>query len=152
MIDVPEHEAVSLLSTPKTCLESPDWVPMRKQPDTLEVSVGVLDQDEARTTLLVSLKYRNSRKTGIKIHIFTVFQREPGGLKRVYQLDVRQFRKALSDAHKAPHEHFGRDVRVQGSPLWSKWAFNDILKHFSKRTNIRFQPQIGNPEELRLVG
>ena len=151
MNDIPEAEARSLLNVPSRCEDCDDWEPIRTQPGSFSVSSGVVDQDGVGRRLLVQLDYRNSLKTRSIKYIFTVFQRQPYGKDRVYQLEVFQVPKQLKDLHKLSHEHFG-DRKTVGDAAWNDWEYDDVIAYFISQTNIEFFPMPPHPEHFQLKG
>lgn len=151
MNDIPEAEARTLLAKPLKCEDSPSWEPLRIQPDTFQIGVGVLDEFGIRTGLYVQLNFHRGLKTKSVTYQFSVFKRQPYGLERVYQLEVVQWSRPIKDAHKQSHEHFG-DKRTPGDASWDNWQYDDVIKHFCSRTNIQFQPALMHPEHFQLRG
>ena len=151
MNDVDFSEARSRLSQPLYCEDIEDWHSDKMQPDTWQRSGGLLDASGMSVRMVVKLAYRRSQKTGWTVYVFSVFLQHPGRLERVYQLDVRQHKKPISDLHLRPHEHFGNQ-RNEGDPSWGKWSFQEVLAYFMKRTGVEFNPPVASPEEFELKG
>lgn len=151
MNDVDFAEAQRLLGQPLRCEDIECWHPEKQQPDTWSCSGGLLKGDGVSAKMLVELIYRRSPKTGVVLYKFSVFLQHPWGLERVYQLDIRQTKRPLKDAHARPHEHFG-DQREAGDAHWSHWTFAEVMDHFSLRTGIQFVPPAADPEHFELRG
>lgn len=151
MQDIPEAEARALFSKPLRCEDSPGWVPIKAQPDTFEIGVGVVDLLGMSTGMYVQLHYRHSQKTKIIKYQFTVFSRKPYGSERVYQLQVNHFHRQVHDAHQRSHEHIGK-LRVTGDASWANWRYDDVIAYFCKQTNIVFDPDLSHPEHFQLKG
>lgn len=151
MNDVEFDEAGRLLGQPLRCEDMPGWRAEKQQPDTRSCSCGLLKADGASARMTVQLLHRRSHKTGAVLYKLGVFLQHSWGLERVYQLEVRQERRPLKDAHARPHEHFG-NRRTEGDPSWSKWSFHDALRHFSARTGIVFDPEVQDPDHFELEG
>ena len=117
----------------------------------LETGCGLLDQDGVSLRLLVDLRYRRTEKTNARQYLFTLFQRQPYGLERIYQLDVRQYPRVPKDAHLLPHEHIGK-ARVTGNAGWANWSYDEAMARFCTMTNIVFRPNLPHPEDFRLRG
>jgi len=151
MNDVEFSEAKRLLAQPLRCEDIGAWHPEKQQPDTWSCSCGLLKVDGVSARMVVELIYRKSHKTGIVLYKFGVFLQHSWGLERVYQLEIRQAKRLLKDVHSRPHEHFG-DQRTEGEPSWSKWTFHDALRHFERRTGIKFDPSAQEPDHFELKG
>lgn len=151
MQDIPEAEARSILSGAKQCEDSPDWAPLKTQPDTFEIGIGVLDLLGRGTGLYVQLHYRHSQKTKIIRYRFSVFRRQPYGVERVYQLQVNHFPVPVHDVHQRSHEHIGQ-LRVVGDARWANWRYDEVIAYFCKQTNIAFVPDLSHPEHFQLKG
>lgn len=149
MRNIPEPEALALFESPLFCEDVDGWAPLKLNQDVVEVSAGVVDATGRSTNLLVTMMYAHSRKTRIRTCKFTVFVRRPYGLERAYQLELNQYPVQLPDVHKRSHEHIG-DLRVEGDASWGKWEYDDALAHFSRQTNISFQPPLLDPEHFHL--
>jgi hypothetical protein len=151
MRDIPEAEARALLTEQLRCEDAPDWMPLRIQPHTFEIGVGVVDLAGKSVGMYVQLHYRFSLKTKIIKYQFSVFLRQPYGLERVYQLQVNHFPVPVRDAHQRSHEHIG-NLRVIGSANWENWRYDDVITYFCKQTNIAFVPDLPHPEHFQLKG
>lgn len=153
MRDILEEEALQLTSRPLVCEDSPPWSPLKVQPGTVSLGVGVLDEDGVGVQMYVELLYRHSQKTNFTSYKFTLFKRHGYGKDRVYQLDVAQTRKPVqnSHSHSLSHEHMGAS-RTQGDASWVSWGYDDVLAHFCERTNITFRPLPLHPDHFQLTG
>ncbi len=151
MVDIPESEARHLLDQDLSCIDSPAWIPIKVQPGTLEIEVGVIDTLGRSAGLSVQLIYRYSPRTKRISYRFSVFKRQPYGLERVYQLAIQQWPSQIKDEHTRSHEHFG-DRRTIGPKDWDRWTFEQVIGFFCKRTNITFNPSIPHPENFELSG
>jgi hypothetical protein len=147
MLEVPEAEARALFSAPLFCVDADDWVPYRTNASIQCIECGLLDANHARVGLQVQLLVQTGRATRITTYKFSVFQNYLGGLRRAYQLDVRQLPKLT--AHNRPHRHMGT-ARTAGDDGWLAWNYADALAHFCMETNISFQPPVPDPAEFRL--
>lgn len=151
MRDISEAAARALLSAPTKCEDPPDWSPVKVYPGAVEIGAGVVDSLGRSAGLYVQLHYQNSYKTKIVKYRFTVFVRQPYGLERVYQLQVNHFPVPIRDMHQRSHEHLGK-LRVTGDASWADWRYDDVIAHFSKQTNIAFDPVPPHPEQYQLKG
>lgn len=151
MQDIPEAEARALLSGDLRCEDAPDWMPLKMQPNTFEMGVGVINSDGRSAGMYVQLHYQSSAKTKIIKYQFTVFRRLSYGLERVYQLQVNHFPVPMRDAHQWSHEHMGK-LRVTGDASWANWRYDDVIAYFCKQTNIAFLPTLPHPEHFQLRG
>ena len=151
MKDIPESEAKKYLNGPLMCQDAEEWNPLATQTGTYEISAGVLDGDGARTALQVQLVYRSTQKTKMTRYIFSVFNRQPWGIERVYQLDIQQSPRPIEVKHNLPHEHFG-DRRIDLPKNTGSWSFEDCMKQFSQQTGIVFVPIIEHPLSFELKG
>jgi hypothetical protein len=73
------------------------------------------------------------------------------GTEGVYQLDVQQYAKPLKNTHDMPNEHMGNQ-RIDGRSEWANWPFEDVLRYFTERTHIDFEPPVMHPENFELKG
>lgn len=151
MQDIPEYEARALLIEPRRCEDAPNWAPIKQQPGSFEIGVGVVDHEGKSTGLYVQLIFQRSYKTQIVRYRFTVFKRQRYGSDRVYQLQVNHFPRPVHDAHQRSHEHIG-NRRVTGDAAWANWSYDDVIAYFCRQTNISFDPELLHPEHFRLVG
>lgn len=149
MNDVPENEAVLLLSQPLVCEDCRDWEPIKEIIGRHETSCGLLNNQGINVRLFLDMSYRRSPKTNTVRCVFSVFKRLPRGLERVYQLDISQWNKPVNDKHSQSHEHVGTK-RIPGDSAWQRWTFDDIMMYFCRRTNITFAPPLAHPEVLQL--
>lgn len=149
MNDLPEEEARALLAEPLYCHEIEDWSDWKLQPGTVQASMGLVDHKGRGVRMQVALWYRKGAKTNLTHHVFTVFKQEPHGLERVYQLEIRQWGKALQDTHQMPHEHWG-NARVVGTESWANWSYDQVLAYFCQQTKIVFEPPPEHPEYFAL--
>jgi hypothetical protein len=148
VINIPESEAFAILSEPKFCHDC-TWVPIKTQPYAMEASVGLVDEDGKNMRLLVRLIYLMNPTVGLTKYLFTLFSQKITGLERVYQLEVKQYKKIVKSSHQLPHEHIG-DNRVIGSDTWSSWGYDDVLARFESKTNIVFVPKVSHPNYFEL--
>jgi hypothetical protein len=151
MSKVTEAEALALLSNPKQCIDIGAWLPVRHLANTWSCASGVINAEGVGTHLWVDLVLRRSPKTRMIWYKFSVFRRHAWGTEMVYQLDVQCYEKRLKNAHDMPHEHMG-DLRMQGSLTWAQWSFEDVLRRFSERTKIDFEPPVSHPDDFELKG
>ena len=148
MIDISEAEALVILSQPKfgnDCC----WVPIKAQSYAKEASVGLLDAVGVRINLQVQLIYQMHPVVGLTSYKFSLFLQKPTGLDRVYQLEIKQYKKMIKSKHQLPHEHIG-NKRVNGSDTWTSWGYDEALNYFTKRTNITFAPLVPHPDNFEL--
>ena len=134
MINITESEALVILGSPKFCYDC-TWAVIRTQPYAMEASVGLVDENGKNVRLLVQLIYQMHPTVGSTKYIFTLFSQKITGLERVYQLEVKQYKKIVKSLHQLPHEHIG-DNRVIGSDTWASWDYDEVLAHFASKTNI----------------
>ena len=149
MNDVPEDEARALLASPLFCDDCGQWRPPKGSKNIHETSCGLLDENGINVRLIVQLIFKRSVKTGLVSFQFSVFRRNPSGLERVYQLDVRGWPRGAPSNHHRPHEHFG-DSRAIGNAAWEKWTYDEVMAYFCAATNIVFRPPVPHPEEFQL--
>ena len=124
-------------------------MPIKTQPYAMEASVGLVDQEGRRINLLVQLIYQSHPTIGLTKYVFTLFTQKITGLERVYQIEIKQFKKMIKSLHQMPHEHIG-GTRVNGSDTWSSWGYDDVLAHFESKTNIVFLPKVVHPNNFEL--
>lgn len=148
MINISESEAIAILSQPKFCFDC-TWTPIKTQSYAMEASVGLVDIDGKRIGLLVQLIYQMHPTVGLTKYLFTLFSQKINGLERVYQIEVKQYKKMIKSLHQLPHEHIG-SKRVNGSDTWSSWGYDDVLAHFERKTNIVFTPKVVHPSNFEL--
>lgn len=148
MINIPESEALVILSQPKFCNDC-TWVPIKTQAYAMEASVGIVDKDGKNMRLLVRLIYQMHPTVGLTKYLFTLFSQKITGLERVYQIEIKQYKKVVKSLHQLPHEHIG-DKRVIGSDTWSSWGYDAVLAHFESKTNIVFTPEVFHPNYFEL--
>jgi hypothetical protein len=151
MRNIPENEALDLVSGPLICKDASGWTPIKVQPGTVRLGAGVLDIHGIGTQMYVELIYRRSHKTNSTIFKFTLFKRYSFGKERVYQLEVTQTPRRIKDLHKISHEHVG-STRTIGDAKWANWGYDEVLAHFCARTNITFRPAPPHPEHFQLTG
>lgn len=150
LTDLPCEEAKALLASPLYCDDCGDWVIDKQKPDTQTITCGLVNADGENSGLIVRVKYRLSRKTGIREFSFTVFKREINRQPRAYSLDIKSSPKRLPD-HDIPHEQWG-PVRVNENQDWAGWTFMQVLRYFEKQTLISFRPVVEDPTSLSLRG
>lgn len=151
MNDIPETEARACLAGKLFCIDAEEWSPMHMQNGAFEITAGLLDSNDVRTQLQVNLIFKHSAKTKFTTYLFGVFKRQPWGIERVYQLDVRQSKLQIHSLHDLPHEHIG-STRIDGDLTWSRWTFDQAMDHFCQQTNIDFSPIIESPMNFSLKG
>ena len=149
MKDIPESEAVALLSNPLICEDVPEWTFHRLKPGLATLECGLVQQDRSRAGLRISLQFSRSPNTGVVAYKFTVFKMNLGVTQRVYQLQVNAVARNPKNWHDMVHEHMG-DARVPGSSDWLAWQFKAALDYFCQRANITFMPPIDDPEVFEL--
>ena len=148
MIDIPESEALVILSQPKLCYDC-TWAPIKTQAYAMEAVMGLVDQSEQRIRQYIRLQYQSHPVVGSTTYLFTLFSQKITGVERIYQLEVRQYKKPIKSAHQLPHEHIGKS-RVNGSDSWSTWGYDEAIAHFGSRTNIVFMPEVVHPNKFEL--
>ncbi len=148
MNDIPEQEARALLQLRYICEDYGEWAPAKASPESHRLTCGLLDESGSSVRMYVELLVKESQKTNIHHYKFSVLRHKPFE-SRIYQLEIRTSPKSLKDLHQRPHEHIG-NARIIGGPAWSNWSFYDVLAHFSKRTNIEFNPDLESPLDFRL--
>ena len=148
MKDIPESEALAILSQQKFCYDC-SWVPVKTQSFAKEASVGLVDKDGKRIRLLVKLICHMQPTVGLTNYIFTLFSQKITGLERVYQLEIKQYKKIIKSKHQLPHEHIG-SKRVDGSDTWARWGYDEALNYYTNKTNITFIPPVSHPDNFEL--
>lgn len=146
---MPEEEARALLSNAYHCQEPPDWAPAKDHRLTRHIECGLLDEDERRASLYVSMRCTVATRNTVGRYVFSVFKLSSGPAERVYQLDVKNWPRLPNDVHSRPHEHIG-SRRVIGDDSWIGWGYDQVIAHFLTRVNIRFEPEITDPNYLTL--
>lgn len=149
MNDVPEAEAIALLSRPLLCEDAPEWTYNKLRPGLVTMECGLVQEDRSRAGLHIQLMFARSLKTSIGSFKFTVFRMNLGAHQRVYQIQVNAVAHAPKNWHDFAHEHMG-DARVDGSREWLKWSFGEALDYFCHRANIAFVPPLADPEVFEL--
>jgi hypothetical protein len=150
MKSVTLDEAEALLSQPLLCEDAGEWKYDKLQPSMARLECGLMAADRSRSGLVVQLLFSRSPKTKLPEYKFTVFKWNHTALQRVYQLHMNGIARAPKNWHDFAHEHIGQD-RVDGSPEWLKWGFDEALDYFLRRTNITFIPPLEDPEIFRLT-
>lgn len=146
MLDIAEPEAKALLSEPLDCIDCEPWVPHKVVSFLNTASAGTVNSQGISPGIIVELNYSYNPLTHCKHYKFSVFKQRHYGKDRVYQLDIKQTKKPLRDAHAKPHEHFG-DIRTDGDDAWSFWSYYEALDYFCMRTKITFVPQVQSPDD-----
>ena len=131
MINISESEALVILSQPKFCNDCA-WVDIKTQLYAKEASVGLVDESGKNMRLLVQLICQMHPTAGFTKYMFTLFSQKITGLERVYQLEVKQYKKVVKSLHQLPHEHIG-DNRKIGSDTWASRAMMKYLLVSSAR-------------------
>ena len=148
MINISESEALVILSQPKFCNDC-TWVDIKTQLYAKEASVGLVDESGKNMRLLVQLICLMNPTVGVTKYMFTLFSKKITGLERVYQLEVKQYKKVVKSLHQLPHEHIG-DKRLIGSDTWASWGYDEVLARFVSKTNIVFTPKVPHPTDFQL--
>ena len=151
MNDIPESEALALLQLPKFCKDLREWEVVKGQPDTVGIGIGILDAEGLSMRMYAELHYHRGAKTRIASYKFSVFRRTRLAIERVYQLQVNIFPKPVRDKHQLSHEHIG-DARYPGDASWATWSYDEVIEHFCRRTNLKFDVRPLHPEDFRLQG
>lgn len=151
MRDMPEAEARAHLVSELLCQDAGEWQYLRQPRGTARLQCGLLNSDGMRTGLHVNLLFSRSPSTRLPRYVFSVFHQTVSTTARVYQLHVEQLPRMPKHQHAMAHEHFG-DARTVGAPDWLKWSYREVLAHFCKHANVRFEPPPGDPEDFQLVG
>lgn len=146
MLDIKESEAKALLAEELRCIDCELWIPHKVNKFLSSASAGTINNQGISPGIIVELDYYLHPLTQIKSYKFSVFKQRPYGRDRIYQLDVRQSKKQIRDAHSKSHEHFG-DKRIEGDDAWSLWSYHEALKYFCERTKIIFEPPVQIPDE-----
>lgn len=149
MRDIPNSEALVLLSKPLLCEDAPAWTFNRIKPGLATLECGLMHEDRSRAGLHIGLQFSRSSKTGLVTFKFTVFKINLGAPQRVYQLEVSATARAPKNWHDLAHEHMG-DARIDGSKAWLTWGFSEALDYFCDRANIIFKPPVSDPEAFEL--
>lgn len=149
MNTISEVEALELLATPSVCEFDGDWLPEKVSPGTVAIAAGLVDAEGVGRRMIARLWFRHSRKTGLIKYKFSVFNRTPYSLDRVYELEVTHSPKPIKNLHAMSHEHIGA-LRRNGNESWSKWEFEDVLNYFSLTTNIDMRTRPKHPEHFEL--
>lgn len=149
MNDIPEMEARELLAVSSVCEFEGDWVPEKVSPGIVTIAAGLVDREGIGRRMMVRLMFRRSPKTGLIKYKFSVFNRTPYRLDRVYELEVTHSPKPIKNLHARSHEHMGA-LRRNGNEAWSQWEFEDVLEYFCTATNITMSPMPEHPERFEL--
>jgi hypothetical protein len=150
MNDVPQSEAIALLSHRLICEDAPAWSYNKMRPGMTQLVCGLVQEDGSRSGLYVQLIFARSLKTKICTFKFSVFRTRLSGHMRVYQVQVNAVAHNPKNWHDQVHEHMG-DARIEGDQSWLKWTFDQALDYFSKRANITFIPPLLDPEVFELT-
>lgn len=152
MHDVPEAEALALLTVPMVCEDPGEWIQQKQPKDRVSIRCGLMNEEGINIRLLLDFEFRRSPKTKIARYIFTIFKITRTGQHRVYQLDVENFKHPPKNSHNHPHEHVG-DQRIEGTQEWLAWSYPEVLEQFCRRTHVRFIPAPpSDPEAFTLKG
>lgn len=151
MKDLPFEEATALLSVAHTCPEIEDWWYDKNQPNMARCATGLVAADQSKSGLFVELQFTDPPKTKLIEFKFTVFKTHVAARQRVYQLHLNAVARAPKNWHDFAHEHMGTR-RIDGTPAWLKWSFQEALDYFSQRTNITFEPPVRDPSIFELQG
>lgn len=149
MIDLPFEEASSILSVPHVCQDIEDWWYDKNQPNLARCATGLVGEDGKRSGLYVELLFADPPKTRLIEFKFTVFRMHITTRQRVYQMHLNAVARAPKNWHDFAHEHMGAR-RIDGTKEWLEWSFPQALDYFSKRTMIRFDPEVQDPSVFRL--
>ncbi len=149
MKDLSFEEATALLAHRHICQDMQEWWPDKIQPYLERCASGLVRDDGSRAGLFIELTFARPPKTGLIEFKFTVFRRHLSSVQRVYQMHLNKVARRPKNWHDFAHEHVGAS-RVDGSPEWLAWSFNDALDYFCRRTNIEFLPPLHDPSVFRL--
>ena len=144
MNDVDYEDYLEIAKIPKFC-ENAEWH-IEKSDDFIEYFIkdGTIDEDGASNGYIIDIIAQYSKKTGrITFRIGLFLNDIIYGHKRVYQIEIKKFKRKIKDKHLLPHEHCG-NKRVD---LQEEYDFDSAFKHFCNKTNVKFNPPIINPEE-----
>ena len=144
-----ENEAKSLLTKPLFCEDLGDWMPNKKSNYIHEIESGLIDEDGITTKLHLKFHYFYHPTTKVKNYIFSVYNKTPYGLERVYQLDIVQTKRYIKDLHKRPHEHIG-NKKLALDETFQNCNFEVALNHFLSQTNITITGGVDSPNEFKL--
>lgn len=147
MSTVSQEEAQVLLGQPLLCADCNDWVLLPARTRKLVVRGGLTDWQGRRMRLTVELQARVLPGAGGMTYIFSVFNSTGYDIERVYQLEVNQGPRRKTNEHRRSHEHYG-DARTMGAEVWSTWSYDELLRYFSTRTNIVFNPPPPDPRRF----
>lgn len=150
MVDVPEVEAIALLSQPLVCADAPAWSFNKLKPGLAVLECGLISEKGIRSGLRLQLVFARSPKTRFVTFKFTVFKMNLGAPQRIYQIQVNAVARKPKNWHDLVHEHMG-DAKIPGSDEWLSWGFQEAMDYFSKRANITFLPPIPDPEQFELT-
>lgn len=150
MNDVPNSEAIALLSQRLICEDAPAWSYNKLNPGVHLLECGLIREDGSRSGLYLQLIFARSLKTKICTFKFSVFRTKLSGHMRVYQIQVNAVAHNPKNWHDQVHEHMG-DARIEGEQPWLKWNFDQALDYFCKRANITFIPPLADPEVFELT-
>ena len=145
MVDVPEAEAIALLSRPLTCEDAPGWSLSKLKPGLATLECGLISEERIRSGLHLQLIFSRSLKARVVNFKFTVFKMNLGASQRIYQVQVNAVARKPKNWHDLVHEHMG-DAKIPGSDEWLSWGFQEAIGYFSKRANITFLPPIPDPD------
>lgn len=152
MESLDECEARAILLTPHRVegAEAEDWQLLDKPKGAFEFEQGLVDEHGKNAGLVVSLHFYRSPKTQlitVKMSVFRQVKRQPP--LRVYQLHITTQSYDPQNWHDEAHEHIGKGRYLVQQ--WHHWrSFGDVLQYFCQQTNITFDPELHDPEHLRL--
>jgi hypothetical protein len=147
MREMPEEEAGKLLGQTLRCDDVGCWKIVAANAHKCRTGSGLTDEHGAGTGLTVELQFRMDLRRKCRSYVFSVFKRNRYGVDRVYQLDVNQTPDLPQDDHSRPHEHLGHR-RYMGPDEWIAWNYDELLRYFCTRTNIRFRLLPPDPAEI----
>lgn len=158
MSNEPTYEEVSnFLSSNSFCADDlPEWQHvLDKSNYSYELQFGLLDSSLSRVKYCVELLVQISPETHKKLYKFTLHKKEFKSYTRIYQLEIRWFKKrdfVKNNPHFMPHEHIGRspEGRYMGDESWLNWDFHKALNHFLTKTNITLYNLPEDPEVFKL--
>lgn len=149
MRDIPNAEALRLLSERRVCPDALPWVYRGPGPLTQEACAGLVDLSGNPTGMYVSMMVAQTKKAGILAFQFGMFRLSAAGPERIYQLHVTKWPRLPADVHSRPHEHVG-DRRIS-RPEWLRADYDALLASFCAATNIEFIPPLDeDPTAFRL--
>jgi hypothetical protein len=134
--DLPRDEAERLLSLTKFGDPSTGWGRRHETVNSAKCAFGVTDADGRRIHgITARLSVRYGRRPPFRRFVFGIYHCQHQRDRRAYQLEIFQGSRPITDLHRNPHEHVGRD-RIAGEAEWAGFSYASALLLFCKKTNL----------------